>query len=478
MFKRMAIWVVSLMLLCAAALPACGSSSSSSGGDATHISVWTYYNGEQLAAFEGLIRQFNETIGAKEGIVVEGLNLGSVDDLKDAVMDSVNGKVGAEPVPNMFMAYADTAYAIDQMGMLADLAPYLSEEERSLYIDGYIDEGTLGGEGVIKIFPVAKSVEIFALNKTDFEPFAQETGVTTDELATFEGLVNVAKRYWEWTDAQTPEPDDGKAFTGIDSMANYFFIGAKQLGVDIVSVDGGKAVLNFDKAALRKLWDCYYIPFVQGYYDATSRYRSDDVKTGTIISLIGSSSGATFFPTQVVDASGLEHDIEMEVLPTPQFESGEAFAVQQGAGMVVVDSSEKEVAASLRFLEWFTEPEQNIEFSLLSGYLPVTKSANSMEAIHNAEGELDSRMEQVLSVGISTVENNTLYTPPAFAHGSEFRSVLEHSMANLAASDAQIVKELIATGVSHDEACAPYLTDAHFEEWYQLTLEQLEELVG
>ena len=54
------------------------------------------------------------------------------------------------------------------------------------------------------------------------------------DLETVEGLVDTAEKYYNWTDEQTEEPDDGKAFFGRDAMANYMFVGAKQLGVTSV----------------------------------------------------------------------------------------------------------------------------------------------------------------------------------------------------------------------------------------------------
>lgn len=477
MAKR-AFCALALLLACAG-FSVVGCTTSAQPVNNTHISVWTYYNGDQLNAFHQLVGEFNSTIGKERGIVVESYNLGSVNDLQDAVIASVEGKVGAQPVPNIFAAYADTAYAVDQMGLLVDLSAYLSEEERALYIEDYWEEGTLGGEGAIKIFPVAKSVEVLVLNNTDFQPFAQATGANYDDLASFEGLVDVAQQYYEWTDAQTSEPDDGKAFFGVDSLANYFFIGAKQLGTSIVEVQDGKATLDFNKATIRKLWDNYYVPFIKGYFNASGHYRSDDIKTQRIISLLGSSSGATYFPSQVVDDNGLERDIEMLVLPSPQFEGGQHYAVQQGAGMVVLDRSPEEVEASVEFLKWFTSPEQNAQFSVLSGYMPVMKAASNMEAVHAAfEEPLDANMEQILNVSMETVENNTLYTPRAFENGAEFRNTLEYSLASLVSADSEAIAQSMAEGVTREEAIAPYLEDSYFEDWYNATLAELEALVG
>ena len=88
----------------------------------THITVWTYYNGDQLEGFNKLVDQFNETTGREKGIRVESASQGSMSDLETNVMDAAQGKVGAAAMPNIFSAYADTAYALDQMGMLVDLS--------------------------------------------------------------------------------------------------------------------------------------------------------------------------------------------------------------------------------------------------------------------------------------------------------------------------------------------------------------------
>ena len=89
-------------------------------------------------------------------------------------------------MPNIFAAYADTAYAVDQMGEVVNLKEYLTEEEIALYIDGYIAEGDFSGEGEIKIFPTAKSTEVFVLNKTDWDAFAAETGATYEDFVDME----------------------------------------------------------------------------------------------------------------------------------------------------------------------------------------------------------------------------------------------------------------------------------------------------
>ena len=79
-------------------------------------------------------------------------------------------------------------------------------------------------------------------------------------------------------------------------MANYFFVGAKQQGVDLLKIEKGKCKINFDKKVVRKLWDNYYTPYIKGYFTASGRYRSDDMKMGSLIAFTGSSSGAAYYP--------------------------------------------------------------------------------------------------------------------------------------------------------------------------------------
>lgn len=444
-----------------------GSAGSEVPAKVTDITVWTYYNGDQLESFNSLVNQFNETVGAQKGIKVSTESQGSVNDLETSVMDSAEGKVGAAAMPNIFSAYADTAYALDQMGMVVDLAPYLTEEEKAQFVEGYLSEGDFGEDDSIKIFPVAKSTELLFLNDTDWQAFADAADVRYENLATMEGLTAAAEKYYNWTDAQTAAPDDGKALFGRDAMANYMLVGAQQLGDTIFAVKDGRMTVNFERDVARRLWDNYYVPFVRGWFAATGRFRSDDIKTGNVLGYVGSSSSATFFPTRVTNDANQSHEISLKTLPAPQFEGGEAVAVQQGAGMVVTAAKEEEVKASVEFLKWFVRAENNIAFSVGSGYLPVTRKANDMQEILASGLTLDDNMQQTLAVAVDTVNGNRLYTPHAFAGGSSARKVLEYGLSDLAAADRETVVQRIAEGQSAAEAEAEFLTDEYFEAWYQ-----------
>ena len=443
------------------------------------LTVWHYYNGRQEATFDALTEEFNATVGKETGIYVKGYSHGSVSDLEKAITASLNEEVGADAMPDIFSSYADTAYAVQQQGKLADLTEYFTEDELSAYVDSYLQEGYFKDDGALYLLPIAKSTEILMINKTDWEPFAEATGATIDELATTEGITRVAEEYYNWTDAKTPDiPDDGKAFYGRDSMANYFVLGMKQMGFDIFDVKDGKVTYQTDKEALRRLWDNYYVPYVKGYFAACGKFRSDDVKTGDIIAYTGSVSSSAYFPDNVEDEE--TYPITYAVAPAPVMEGGENYKVQQGAGMAVLKSNPQHEYAASVFLKWFTAKEQNLRFVCDTAYMPVLKESNSIEAVETAVSEnnisISDKTLDCLRCVMEDFDKTTFYTTKNFENGYSARKVLEYNMSDKAAADREAVEAAMAAGVSREEALAEYLTDENFENWYESFTEALNTL--
>jgi multiple sugar transport system substrate-binding protein len=453
------------------------------------ITVWNYYTGAQQESFNKLVSEFNETEGKELGITVQASSEGGVSDLEEHILEAAEKKVGAKEMPNVFMAYSDTVYTLDEMGVIEDLSEYLTDEELEEYEDSYLAEGEFGTtEGGLKIFPIAKATEIFFLNQTDWEKFAEATGAELADLETIEGVVETAEKYYEWTDSLTEEEEDGKAFFGRDSMANYMLVGAEQLGHPIFTKDdNGEEELTLDEDTIRKLWDCYYVPYINGYFGSAGRFRSDDVKTGTILSFVGSSAGATFFPSEVFVDDDESYEITSGIMAAPQFADGENYVVQQGAGMAVSKASEAEVEASIEFLKWFTDTERNVQFSIDSGYLPVKKEANDVDLIKSTttsdsattDGtstveDGDSITTEIIEVAINSLNDGAKSYFPAMSGGADVRNILEYSMSDQAGEDREKVVEAIEAGTSREEAVAAYDTDEHFDEWYQTFKEKLE----
>lgn len=474
--------LITLAAVLALSLAGCGSKGPLDPKKPVSLTVWHYYNGSQQAAFDTLVEEFNDTVGREMGIYVQSYSQGSVPDLEAAVQDAINGKVGADVMPDIFSSYADTAYEVEQAGALANLSDYLSQEELGQYVDSYIEEGRIAADGTLRIFPTAKSTEVMMINKTDWDVFAAATGASLEDLNTIEGVTATAKAYYEWTDSLTPDtPGDGKAFYGRDAMANYFIIGMQQLGVEIFHVENGEAELNVPKEELFRLWENYYVPLVKGYFGAYGSFRSDDVKTGDILAYTGSTSSAMYFPSQVELDSG-SHAIDYIVKMPPVFKGGQNYAVQQGAGMVVSKSDKQHEYAAVEFLKWFTQAENNLQFGCVSGYLPVLKEANSVEKLDQVIAqrglEVSPKTYDCLTTMLDGMEGLTLWTNKSFKNGTGARKVLEYNLSDLAAENRAIVEEAVKQGVSLEDAAAPYVGEDAFAQWYDGFVEALDSAIG
>ncbi len=480
MKRKVTAGILTLTLL-AACITGCGSDSNNGNSknakvkldpdNPVSLTIWHYYNGMQQTTFDQLVEEFNSTVGKEQGIYVEERSLGSVGDLEQAITDSLNGEVGADPMPDIFSTYADTAYSVHKQGKLADLSEYFSEEEQEAYVDSYIQEGHLDGDDALYMLPVAKSTEVMMLNKTDWEPFAEATGTTLDELSTTEGITAVAEKYYNWTDSLTPDvPNDGKAFYGRDSMSNYFVIGMKQMGQDMFSVEDGKIVANTDKELIHRLWENYYVPYVKGYFDAYGKFRSDDVKTGNVIAYTGSTASTFYFPDSVETETD-SYAIDYEVLSAPVMDGGENYRVQQGAGMAVTKSDEGHEYAASVFLKWFTQEEQNLRFVSASSYLPVLKEANSMDAVDSViqedQIEMDDKTYSCLNNVLNEFDQIKFYTSPTGENGYSKRKVLDYNLSDQAQADREAIQTAVAAGASREEELAKYTSEESFENWYQ-----------
>ena len=182
--------------------------------------------------------------------------------------------------------------------------------------------------------------------------------------------------------------------------------------------------------------------------------------------------------TQVLTSDTESHGIEMAALPCPSFAGCEPVAVQQGAGMVVIPGTEDEISACVAFLKWFTQPENNLQFSVQSGYMPVTYAANSISALENSGLTVSESIRKVLSLSIDTVDRSKLYTTHAFPDALRARNTLQYALEDRVTADRATVLERLAAGQTPEEAEAEFLTDAYFDAWYDQTLAALSAFAG
>lgn len=470
MFKKVVL--VNLVLIISIFINACSIKSDTdplNPNKPITVTVWHYYNGNIKDKFDGLVAEFNETIGIEKGIVVDAQSRGDVGQLASAVFDAANESIGTEPMPDIFAAYPDNAIRVHQIVPLVNLETYFSKEDLYEYKEEFLQEGQIEADGNYYIMPIAKSSENLFVNKTYWQAFASEYGYDNHDLQSWEGITKIAAHYYEVT---------GNGFFGIDANANYMINSAMQLGTEMyIYNDDGSAIFNFNEDIARKIWDNYYIPYLKGHFVKTGRFSSDDAKTGTILAYTGSTAGATYFPTEVTFSQEEVVAIDVLALPYPYFEEGNPYVIQQGAGMCITQSDLSHEYAAAEFLKWFTSSEQNLKFAVSTGYLPVKNEALNESTMLNAMEDTGTNNDAIQSSIITTIsmfENYELYNSKPFNGSYELRELLESNLINKINRDLSYIKEEKDKGENVEKLVDSLIDEEEFIKWYSLLVNEAE----
>lgn len=452
------------LLLCMVMIMS-GCSSKSSHGlnaeDPVTLRLWHYYNGSQKKAFDKLIEEFNTTVGKEKGIIIDAVGKGSIANIANDVNKIVNTEDTTDKLPDMFVAYQDTAQEAMNKGKLVSMETYMNKEEINAYVEGFLKDGRYIGSKETMLFPIAKASEVMIINKEEWERFADAKKLTIKDLETWEGLAKTAESYYAYS--------KGKSFFSRDALANYLICGAHQLKDDLFVEKDGKAAFQASDETMRRLWDNYYIPFVKGYYAKNGRFASDDIKTMDVIASVSSTASGTFYPDEVIDENDKKQPVSYLVLPIPHFANAENAIISQGGGMAVTKSNETNEYASFVFLKWFTETQRNITFSASSSYLPVKKEANSYETwsstLQENKVQTSALLKDIMKTTMEEINDKKLYAPNSFNGSYDARSYLENAISTKAINDQKAVNAAIKSGKSRQEALTYYVSDENFQAW-------------
>jgi multiple sugar transport system substrate-binding protein len=350
MNSKLVAFLLALIVTFCGLLAGCNSDSRLDAKKPVTLTLWHNYGGAMQMTMDKLIDTFNSTVGKDKGIIITVTSINSSAALQEKLMMAANDDPGAPELPNITTCYPKVAIILSQKGLLVDLNRHFSQKELSKYVPTFIEEGKIGGK--LYVFPIAKSTEVLFVNQTLFDRFSEATSITIESLSTFEGIAKAAMKYYEWTDAQTPDvPNDGKAFYAADSLFNLVQVGMKQLGSTFI--ENHQLVTSGD--TYNHIYDTIFEPAVKGGYAIYDGYSSDLSKTGDIVCSTGSTAGILFYGDTVTYADNTVEKVEYTVLPYPVFEGGKKIAIQRGGGMAVIRSDEKKEYASAVFLKWFTE---------------------------------------------------------------------------------------------------------------------------
>lgn len=412
----------------------------------TTITVWHVYGGQTDSPLNDLIDEFNQTVGKEQRINVQVTSVSNTNTIHELVLAAANGEPGAPELPDLFISYPKTVLALPDDSILVDYRDYFSEEELAAFIPAFVDEGMVNGRLVV--LPVAKSTEIMFINQTIFDRFSQATGVTLEDLDTWEGLFEAAEVYADWTDAQTPDiPGDAKSMFVHDYYFNYFQVGAESLGEDFFQ--GDKLAFG---PAFQAAWEPLARAALRGGVWLKGGYATESIRTGDSIVSVASSASILYYSDVVTYPDNTSEEITIVSRPCPVFENGEKLVMQRGAGFCTVRSTPERERAAVTFLKWLTEPEHNVEFVTRTGYMPVTQAAFETELPKAIEGLESAKYASLYQAYLDTQANYEFYVPPQLESYLSLETTLEDQVRSQLALGRQDYLEAGETGLEQISA--------------------------
>ena len=328
------------------------------------IVFWYQHTGQREEALQALIADFNQT--NRYRIEVRGEYMGRYGDIYNKMNVGIqSGSLAA----NLVVAYQNQARAYYQADGIVDITPYmdspqwgLSPEERSDYVQAFLEQDNLGGVQVG--FPPNRSMELLYYNVDWLHELGfDEPPATWDDFA---AMCRLAK---EQPFSKNESPARSLGFL-LDVDASRFAAMVFSRGGELVDSTGSAYALDSPevKAVLALIQELAR----DGAIDIASErdVEVNEFVTGQILFSQDSSSGLPFYKSGIED-SGL--DFEWGVTHPPQTGSKPVVDVYGASVSICTGAPEKQLAAWL-FLKWFTAPQQQARWVRASNYFPVRKS--------------------------------------------------------------------------------------------------------
>lgn len=254
---------------------------------------------------------------------------------------------------------------------------------------GMLDYCTYMGQGICAV-PFGISTQVMYYNKTLLE----KAGVD---------MTNPPKTWQEFydlcADLLTKLGGEGKDFTAFDvSDAPWLFKSMlKQNGCEIVvQGEDGKIQPVFNDAAALEVTDFWYSLVTSGIMAAGEHDNAENRFLSGNCAFIAATSnrisrwqGATEF--------------ELGAIEMPYFKN-QSLALG-GNVMVILTDDPQKVEAAWEYISYLTTAENNAEFALATGYLPIRKSELTNPAIQNALSE-----NQLYGIAFKQLDYTFAYT--------------------------------------------------------------------
>ena len=361
---------VSLALALGLSLAACGSKPAPSGAETpagelgtlsgpVELQFWhSISNQNHLKVLEGLVEEFNETIGAEKGITVVPTFNGSSSELYSSVV----GAIKAGSAPDVTLALRPYVADYLQTDYVVNLEPYITDPNVGMTDYEDIFEGlreansSYAKEGIYSL-PIHSYSEVLYYNKTFFAEHGLSVPTTWDEL------VETCRAIRDITGAP--------AF-GWDNLAGSFMTLLLQNGGRYTDQNGNLYFATEDSDITLKVRQMWQDNVNEGIWRTAGedQFFSGPFANEMIPMYIGDSVEASYIPDK-------NPELDWGTAPVPQV--SEDTAANLSAGHVIIalnqDGNQDRMYAAYEFIKFMTSHDANLAVAAgNTGYLPIRQS--------------------------------------------------------------------------------------------------------
>ena len=372
------------------------------------IEFWHSFSGDvQLPVIEGLVKEFNDTVGKEKGITVVPVAQGSGPQLYSKVIGAI--KAGDVPAVAMTKVIYNEDYVTADASV--DLTPYINDSEVGItdfddFFPAFQEESMGYSKEGIYSLPLAKNVDVVCYNAD----FFAENGLVPPK--TWDELEVVAQKIYDLT---------GRAAFGYDNLSYLFQNLCYQYGGAYTNNKGDLLFLE-DNAWLEgvtnyadKVWAGIWRTAGEDYFFSGPFARQ------TIMMYVGGTVESTY-----INMKGPEFKWSAAPIPQANPEDPHALSYDHVIAALSLDGYTEETYAAWEFIKFITSTEASLKITTGTAYMATRNSVLESEEYKTflANGGNDA-------LKAATQQKDFLFYEPAFTTDTYSTSTLSTEITTM-----------------------------------------------
>ena len=372
------------------------------------IELWHSFSGDvQLPVIEGLVKEFNDTVGKEKGITVVPVAQGSGPQLYSKVIGAI--KAGDVPAVAMTKVIYNEDYVTADASV--DLTPYINDSEVGItdfddFFPAFQEESMGYSKEGIYSLPLAKNVDVVYYNAD----FFAENGLVPPR--TWDELEVVAQKIYDLT---------GRAAFGYDNLSYLFQNLCYQYGGAYTNNKGDLLFLE-DNAWLEgvtnyadKVWAGIWRTAGEDYFFSGPFARQ------TIMMYVGGTVESTY-----INMKGPEFKWSAAPIPQANPEDPHALSYDHVIAALSLDGYTEETYAAWEFIKFITSTEASLKITTGTAYMATRNSVLETEEYKTfiANGGNDA-------LKAATQQKDFLFYEPAFTTDTYSTSTLSTEITTM-----------------------------------------------